>query len=93
MAADSGRSSGAVVTAGLGRSRAWPEMSGDGFCGAARENGTAMGGELMGESEIEALDADITRLAVEMADLATLMQQVTRDAKRLLRASGFSGPA
>lgn len=38
------------------------------------------------ESEISALDADVTLLAAEVADLAALMQQVTREIKRLRQA-------
>lgn len=93
VAFGSRRSVGGVVTAGVDRSRASPGGQGGGFGGGVRENGTTMGGDLMGESEIAALDADVTNLAVEVAELAALMQQVAREARSFIRRSGSSTPA
>lgn len=85
---------GGLLAGDVDRSRASPGGEADEFYGGAEEeNGTTMGGELMGESEIEALDADVTRLAVEVAELAELMGRVTREVKSLLGRPGLSAPA
>lgn len=93
VATGSRRSASGVATAGVDRSRASPGGQGGGFGGGVRENGTTMGGDLMGESEIAALDAEVTNLAVEVAELAALMQQVAREARSFIRRSGSPTPA
>lgn len=44
----------------------------------------------MGTIEFTTLEADVTLLAAEVADLAALMEQVRQEVKRLLRAPGPS---
>lgn len=77
-----------------GEGRWWPDVlmrrpAGSGAL-RVRQDGTSRGGELMGKIEFTTLEADVTLLAVEMADLAALMEQVRQEVKRLLRASGPS---
>lgn len=55
-----------------------------------RQDGTSRGGKLMGKIEFTTLEADVTLLATEVADLAALMEQVRQEVKRLLRAPGPS---